>query len=58
MSSVSNGSGIPGCSLGFDPDRMAQSKLLPGTQGYLTGSVTGSNRTTVSFYGSYNFGSN
>ena len=43
---------------GLEPDRMAQSGLLPGKQGYPAGSGTGSNRTAVPFYGSYNFASN
>jgi len=58
MPSVSNGSGLPGCGLGLKPDRMVQSGLLPGKQGYPPGSGTSSNRTAVPFYGSYNFGSN
>jgi len=56
--SVSNGSGLPGCGPGLEPDRMVQSGLLPGKQGYPPGSGTGSNRTAVPFYGSYNFGFN
>jgi len=56
--SVSNGSGLPGCGPGLEPDWMVQSGLLPGKQGYPPGSGTGSNRTAVPFYGSYNFGSN
>ena len=53
--SVSNGSGLPGCGPGLEPDRMVQSGLLPGKQGYPPGSGTGSNRTAVPFYGSSNF---
>jgi hypothetical protein len=56
--SVSNGSGLPGCGLGLEPDRMVQSGRLRGKQGYPPGSGTGWNRTTVSYYGSFNFGSN
>jgi len=41
ISSVSNGSGLPGCSPGLEPDRMVQSGLLPGKQGYPPGSGTG-----------------
>jgi hypothetical protein len=55
---VRNGSGLPGCGPGLEPDRMVQSGLLPGKQGYPPGSGTGSNRTAVPFYCSYNFGSN
>jgi len=58
MASVSNGSGLPGCGPGLEPDRTVHSGLLPGIQGYPPGSGTGSNRTAVPFYGSYNFGSN
>jgi len=58
MYSVSNGSGLPGCRPGLEPDRTVQSGLLPQIQGYPPGSGTGSNRTAVPFYGSYNFGSN
>jgi len=39
--SVSNGSGSPGCGPGLEPDRMVQSGLLPGKQGYPPGSGTG-----------------
>jgi len=35
-SSVSNSSGLPGCGPGLEPDRMVQSGLLPGKQGYPT----------------------
>jgi len=56
--SVSNGSGLPGCGPGLEADRMIQSWLLHGLQGYPPGSVRGSNRTAVPFYHSYNFGSN
>jgi len=58
MPSVSNGSGLPGCGPGFEPDQIVQSGLLPGKQGYPPGSGTGSNRTAVPCYGSYNFRSN
>jgi len=56
--SVSNCSGLPGCSPGFDPDGTVQFGLLPGTHGYPPGSETGSNQTAVPFSGCYNFGSN
>jgi len=56
--SVSNGSRLPGCSPGLEPDRMVQSGLLPGNQGYPLGLGTGLNRTAVPFNRSYNFGSN
>jgi hypothetical protein len=39
--SVSNGSELPGCSPGLEPDRMVQSGLLPGKQWYPPGSGTG-----------------
>jgi len=58
MGSVSNGSGLPGCGTGLEPDRTVQSGLLPGIQRYPPGSGTGSDRTAGPFYGSYNFGSN
>ena len=58
VTSVSNGSGLPGCGLGLEQDRMLQSGLLPGKQGYPPGSGTGWNRTAVPFHGSYNFGCN
>ena len=57
MISVSNGSGLSSCGPGLKPDRMVQSGLVPGYQRYPPGSGTGSNRTEVPFYGSYNFGS-
>jgi hypothetical protein len=41
LSSVSKGSGLPGCGPGLEPDRMVQSGLLKGKQGYPTGSGTG-----------------
>ena len=56
--SVSNGSGLPGCGPGLEPDRMVQFGLLPGKQGYPAGSGTGWNRTAVPYYGSCNFASN
>jgi len=46
-SSVSNGSGLPGCGPGLEPDRMVRFGLLPGKQGYPAGSGTGWNRTAV-----------
>jgi len=52
--SVTNSSGLPGCGPDLEPDRMVQSRLLPGKKG----SGTGSNPIAVPFYGSYNFGSN
>ena len=55
---VSIGSGLPGCGPGLEPDRMVQSGLLPGKQGYPPGSGTGWNRTAVPYYGSFDFGSN
>jgi len=58
ITSVSNGSGLPGCSAGLEPDRMVQSGLLPAKQEYPPGSRTGWNRTAVPFYGVYNFASN
>jgi len=54
--SVSNGSGLPGCGPGLEPDGTVQSWLLPGIQGYPPGSGTGLNWTMVPFYCSYNFG--
>jgi len=39
--SVSNGSGLPGCSPGLEPDRMVQSGSLPGKEGYPPGLGTG-----------------
>jgi len=56
--SVSKGSGLPGCSPGLEPDQMIWSGLLPRNQGNPAGSGTGSNRTTVPFYGPYNLGCN
>jgi len=56
--SVSNGSGLPGCGPGLEPDRMVQSGLLPGKQGYPPGSGTGWTGTAVPYYGSCNFSSN
>jgi len=56
--SVSNGSGLPGCGPGLEPDRIVQFGLLPGKQGYPSGSGTGWNRTAVPYYGSCNFASN
>jgi len=58
QSSDSNGSGLPRCGPGLEPDRMVQSSLLSGKQGYMPGSGTCSNRTAVPFYSSYHFGSN
>jgi hypothetical protein len=58
MSSISNGSGLPGCGPGLQPDQMVQSGLLSGKQGYPPGMGTGCNRTTVPFYGFYNVGCN
>jgi len=58
VASVSNGSGLPGCGPGLEPDRMLRSGFLPGKQGYHPGPGTGLKRTAVPFYGSYNFGSN
>jgi hypothetical protein len=58
IGSFSNGSMLPGCSPGLEPDRMGQSRLLPGQQGYPPGSGTGWNRTMVPYYSSCNFGSN
>jgi len=55
---VSNCSGLPGCGLGLEQDRMVQSGLLPGKQGYPRWLGTGWNRTTVLFYCLYNFRSN
>jgi len=57
ITSVSNGSGLPGCGPGLEPDRMVQSGLLPGKQGYPPGSGTGWTGTAVPYYGSCNFGS-
>jgi hypothetical protein len=56
--SVSNGSGLPGCGPGLEPDWMVQFWSLPGNQGYPPGSGTGWNRTAVLFYSPYNFGLN
>jgi len=56
-SSVSIGSGLPGCGPGLEPDRMVGSGLLPRLQGYAARSGTGSNWTVVRSYGSYNFDS-
>jgi len=56
--SVSNGSGLPSCCPGLEPHRMVGSSSLPGKQGYPAILGTGSNRTAVAFYGSYNVGSN
>jgi hypothetical protein len=56
--SVSNGSGLPSCGLGLEPDQMVQSGLEPGEQGYPASSGTGWNRSLVPSYGSYTFGSN
>jgi len=58
LTSVSDGSRLPGGGPRLGPDRTVQSGWLPGKQGYPPGSVTGSNRTAVLFYGSYNSGSN
>jgi hypothetical protein len=58
LASGSNGSGLPSCSLGSEPDLMVQSGLLAGVQGYPPGLGTGWNQIAVPFYGSYNFGSN
>ena len=58
QTSVSNGSGLPGCGPGLEPDRTDQSGSWPGKQGYPPRLGTGSNRTAVPFYGSDNFGSN
>ena len=58
IASVSNGSGLPRCGRGLDPDRVVQSGLLPGQQGYPPGSETGSNRTAGPLYSRHNFGSN
>jgi len=41
LSGVSNGSGLPGCGPGLEPDRTVQSGLSPGKQGYPPGSGTG-----------------
>jgi len=41
LASVSNGSGLPGCGPGLEPDRTVQSGLLPGNQGYPPGLGTG-----------------
>jgi hypothetical protein len=57
-SSVINGSGLPSSGPCLEPDRIVQSGLLPGKQGYTPGSGTGWNQIAVPFYGSYNFGSN
>jgi hypothetical protein len=56
--SGSNSSGLPGCGPGLEPDQIVQSGLLPGKQGYPPRLGTGSNRTAVRFYSSYNFGFN
>jgi hypothetical protein len=57
--SVSNSCSLPGYGPGLEPDRMVQSRLLPGKHGYrMSLGGTGSNWTAVPFYGSYNFGSN
>jgi hypothetical protein len=58
ITSVTNGSRLPGCGLGLEPDWMVQFGLLPGKQGYPPGLGTGWNWTAVPFYGSYNFDSN
>jgi hypothetical protein len=58
MSSISNGSRLPGCGPGLEPNQMVQSGLLPGKQGYSLGSGTGWNWPAVPSCGSYNFGSN
>jgi len=58
VTSVSDSSGLPGCSPGFEQDRMVGYGLVRRKQGYPACSQTGLNRTAVSFYGSYNFGSN
>jgi len=55
--SVSNGSGSPGCGPGLEPERMVQSGLLPGKQGYQPGLGTGWNWTAVPYYCSCNFAS-
>jgi len=58
LCSVGNGSGLPGCGPGLEPDRMVQFELLPGWQGYPAGSGTGWNRTVVPYYCSCSFASN
>jgi len=58
LTSVSNGSWLPGCGPGLELDRMVQFGLLPGIQGNPAGSGTGRNRSAVPYYGSCNFASN
>jgi len=55
--SVCNGSRLPSCGPGLEPDRMVQSGMLPGRLGCPADSETGLNRTAVPASGSYHFGS-
>jgi len=57
VSSVSNGSKLPGCGPGLETDWTVGFGFLPGKHGYSAGTETGLNGTTISSYGSYNFGS-
>jgi len=58
VSSVSNGSGIPGCGQGLEPDYMVKSGFLPRKPGGPPSWGTGWNQTMVPFHGSYHFGCN
>jgi len=57
ITSVSYGSGIPGCGPGLEPDLMVGSGLLPGKPRDPADSGIGSNQTADALCSSYNFGS-
>ena len=56
--SVRNGSGLPGHGPPLERNRIVGPWLLPWKQECSADSGSGSNRTAVPSYGSYNFGSN